>query len=397
MRTGLVIVGAVVLLGLGGLAAGPSPAPQPAPSPTKPAATSPITALRAEAGGQATVGVTLAVKRNVSFGRPLTLHYPGASYVKPHVRLVLLPGEYLTVTDAAGEQSTTYRYGIGDRWLQSVDGDTAVLSVRGKLTHVAVDRVARGLTYSENVAQRAADDARRDAAVRAGPRAGDGASRCASEAADAVCFKAGYQVAYRNSRAVALLLIGGTRLCTAWRVGPNNRMLTSHGCLPSGAEARNTEVWFNDECPVCGDIATAVPVKVNAGDLLSTDPTLDFTLFTVQNFAKVRQFGYLSLDVRDPGPGEQLYLPSHQGGGPTVIAIGADQQLGGECEVHAPVADGYAPGTDVSYYCDTAGGSTGAPVISRSSDKVIAMHHFGGCPDSGVRIDLVDRKIGALL
>jgi len=28
---------------------------------------------------------------------------------------------------------------------------------------------------------------------------------------------------------------------------------------------------------------------------------------------------------------------------------------------------------------------------------VIALHHFGGCPNSGVRIDLIYRQIAALL
>jgi hypothetical protein len=36
-------------------------------------------------------------------------------------------------------------------------------------------------------------------------------------------------------------------------------------------------------------------------------------------------------------------------------------------------------------------------VISRKSDKVIAIHHFGGCPNSGVRIDLIYNKIKKLL
>jgi hypothetical protein len=45
--------------------------------------------------------------------------------------------------------------------------------------------------------------------------------------------------------------------------------------------------------------------------------------------------------------------------------------------------------TDVSYYCDTAGGSSGSPVLSRKTGKVVALHHFGGCPNSGVRADLL--------
>jgi len=131
--------------------------------------------------------------------------------------------------------------------------------------------------------------------------------------------------------------------------------------------------------------------------VLATDDVLDFTLFTVQNFAAVQQFGYLNLDVRDPAAGEELYIPQHPGGDPTVIAMDSDQDQGGNCQVQDPAADGYATGSDVSYYCDTAGGSSGSPVISRVSNKVIALHHFGGCPNAAVRIDLIYAKVKSLL
>jgi hypothetical protein len=396
MRTGLVIVAGVVLLGLGGLAAR---SPQPTGSgEALPRGVSKATALRAEAGGMATVGVTEVVNRNVSMNHPVTLTYPGASYVKPHVAVLLLPGEYLTVTDRAGQQSTTYRAGLGDRWLTSVDGDTAVLTVHGKMTHVLVDKVARGFTAAEKAAQLKVERSKRDAAVKAMPRGPGGTPVCGTgTAAGAACFKASAPVAYRNSQAVALLLIDGKQTCSAWRVGPGNRMLTNHHCFDTTLEARDTEVWFNDECAECGGSTTSRPVKVSGDKVLATDATLDYTLFTVRDFASIQRFGYLSLDVRDPGAREQLYIPQHAGGDPTVIATGTSPHLGGACQVVAPVANGYGKNTDVSYYCDTSGGSSGSPVISWNTNKVVALHHFGGCPDSGVRIDLIYQKIGGLL
>jgi V8-like Glu-specific endopeptidase len=59
--------------------------------------------------------------------------------------------------------------------------------------------------------------------------------------------------------------------------------------------------------------------------------------------------------------------------------------------------DGYARDSDVSYYCDTAGGSSGSPVLSRVTNRVVALHHFGGCPNSGVRADLIYAKIKNLI
>jgi V8-like Glu-specific endopeptidase len=65
--------------------------------------------------------------------------------------------------------------------------------------------------------------------------------------------------------------------------------------------------------------------------------------------------------------------------------------------VNDPAADGYAANTDVAYYCDTEGGSSGSPVLARSTNKVVALHHFGGCPNSGVRIDLIYAQVRKLL
>jgi hypothetical protein len=36
-------------------------------------------------------------------------------------------------------------------------------------------------------------------------------------------------------------------------------------------------------------------------------------------------------------------------------------------------------------------------VLSRDTNKVIGLHHLGGCPNSAVRMDLIDEQVGALL
>jgi hypothetical protein len=336
------------------------------------------------------IGTTDPVHRSldyVSTTHSLTISYPDASYVKVHFsRLSLLPGDWLTIADKRGGQARTYRFGLTGAWAMSVDGDTAVLTLHGRLAKltgygVTVDKVAHGYSAEERAAHRHRPE-----------------SVCGTDnSADAVCYKSADPVAYRNSRAVARLLINGDELCSAWRVGPNNRMFTNHHCFTSTLDARNSEVWFNYECAVCGGFATLPPVKVSGDTVLATDAVLDFTLFTVRDFATIRAYGYLSLDVRDPAVGEELYIAQHPGGDPTVLAIDSDVDRGGNCRIRANAVDGYGHGTDVSYLCDTAGGSSGSPVLSRVSNKVVALHHFGGCPNAGVRIDLIYRQVASLL
>jgi lysyl endopeptidase len=341
--------------------------------------------------------------------RTETFSYPGASYVKLHFdRMAMLPGDYLTVANPSGTES--YRYdaaaqpgsGPAGTWAMSVTGDTAILEMHrangdtaglknppGTLG-VDVDRVAKG--FDRQQLQGQPEDP-----LVAPDRTGKEESVCGADTSkDAACYKSSDPVAYVKSKAVARLLINGTELCTSWRVGPDNRMLTNNHCFTSTSDANNTEVWFNYECASCGGPEVFEPTKVWGSAVLATDHTYDYTLFSVSNFASIQKFGYLTLDTARPAKGQELYVPQHPAGQPTRIA-GALGDKAGNCSVVDPDYTGYATGSDVSYLCDTEGGSSGSPVISRKTGKVVALHHFGGCPNSGVRADLLAAKLARYL
>ncbi|MGA8116041.1 MAG: serine protease [Actinocatenispora sp.] len=343
----------------------------------------------------------------------ITFRYPGAEYVKVHFsRLVLRPGDSITVSDPSGEQK--YRYSADPRllevpgdspstkgrdgfWAMSVTGDTAVVALHRTLPGpsltrlgVDIDKVAHGFT----AAQRSTRE-HNEMMLNGGRRA---ESVCGmDDSADAVCYESRYPVEYRHSLPVARLLINGTTLCTAWRVTADDRMLTNHHCLSDQSDVDNTEVWFNYQCSICGGSISEPVTKVPAARLLRTDPTLDYTLFTVSHFEAIRQFGYLSLDIRTPRSGEEVYIPQHPEGEPTKLAISSDADDDSTCRIEYPVVDGYAHDSDTAYRCDTAPGSSGSPVISRRTNRVIAIHHLGGCPNSGVRMDMIYREIKSLL
>lgn len=320
------------------------------------------------------------------------LHYPDAQYVKVHFsRMDLMPGDYVTVSDPDGEEE--YRYESGDTdWATSITGDTAVVSLHsgeGVVSDVLsrygieVDKVARGFSDDELAAQ---DENRQRTESVCGQ----------DDQRDAVCYESTEPQIYDNSATVARLLIGGTTLCTAFRVGEDNRMLTNNHCFDSGSQARSTEVWFNYACMTCDGADIAAVTKVRGDKVLDTDATYDYTLFTVDDFDAVKEFGYLTLADRKARAGEKLYIPQHPGGAPTQIALDSDADRGA-CRVDDPTFDGYASKSDVSYFCDTVFGSSGSPVLSRDTHEVIALHHFGGCPNSGVRGDIVLDRIDSML
>ncbi|GAA1383495.1 trypsin-like serine peptidase [Catellatospora chokoriensis] len=366
---------------------------------------------RAEAGR---LEAAHAVLGYLDADRSATLRYPGAEYVKVHFsQLLLLPGDYLTVSDP--KRTEVHRIdgdavgsvlGTAGRWAMSVTGDTALvelhssnldlLGLGGAVARlgVVIDKVSRGHTEPERAAaSESYQRAKRDAA-----RTGREETVCGSDQkADAVCYRTTEPVVYRRSKAVARMLIGGVELCTAWRVGPRNLLLTNNHCVADKSETTDVEVWFNYQCAECGGFDVFRPTKVWLSELVATDRTLDFSLFSVTDFDLVQKFGYLELDLRRPDKGEELYIPQHPAGAPAMVAVSSDRDRAGNCAVEDSDYDGYAKDTDISYYCDTEGGSSGSPVLSRRTDKVIALHHFGGCPNSGVRMELIDKKLADLL
>jgi lysyl endopeptidase len=365
------------------------------------------------ANGPEMVGTMVKTDRALDYvgADHVTLRYPGASYVKVHfAHLMMRPGDYVTVSNAKHTESYTYRTSSPSaEWGMSVTGDTAVVTLHHRApaglldamiapSGVLVDEVARGFTPAERAKQQKSDDAARNEAIREVAAATDPGNReesvCGSDdSIDAVCYKATDPLAYKASKAVARILINGTELCTAWRVGTTDRLLTDHHCFSTLADLHNTEVWFNYECVVCGGYDTLATTKVWGDHLFATSTNLDFTLFSVHNFAQIKKFGYLTITTHAPKAGEEIYIPQHPEGDPTEIAMSSDDDQGGDCRVDDPTADGFIANSDVSYYCDTQGGSSGSPVLSRTSNRVIALHHFGGCPNSGVRIALVYAKI----
>ncbi|MDG4798852.1 serine protease [Micromonospora sp. WMMD1082] len=343
-----------------------------------------------------TVDGSLSSARN---GRTQVIRHPGATYVKVHFSsLRLAPGEYVTVSSPDGRES--YRYdrhldratgadyttdGRPGFWAMSVEGDTAVVTLHGSRTSrgsaATIDRFWRGYDraeisqYNFSTQSVCSTDARRDV----------------------VCYQSSHPTEYARSNAVARLLISGGGMCTTWRVGNTNRMLTNKHCFSTQSAVSGSEMQFNYQCATCGGANPGAGTKVSGATLYRVSAggssQLDYALYSVNNFAAIQGFGTLYLATSATSNGTQMYIPGHGDGNPKRLSIFEDAQNGPRCTVRNANYNTW----NISYSCDTSGGNSGSPVLN-SSHRVIALHHLGGCPSNqGAKAHLIYNEIASLI
>lgn len=328
-------------------------------------------------------------------GRTQLIEYAEAAFIKVRLDQVAL-GERDTITVAIPDGAESYVYGSAD----VADGGLWALSVEGEAAEVRLHDAADGTAAAARVAEYSrglneSELASRPSGTRAGPE-----SICGTDdSRNAACFKDSDPAAYGASRSVARLIINGETYCTGWIAG-DDRLLTNNHCFTESAEARVTEVQFGYECVWCSGGKVLTPIKVKGARVLRTDFKLDFTLFTVADPARIAHLPALPISEEPVGLHDKIYIPEHPGGKPLRIASASTSEpdgLGSRCLVGDEERRGRGYATDFAYLCDTEGGSSGSPVISRATGEVVGLHHFGGCPNQAVRMDLIYPKIAAYL
>jgi hypothetical protein len=348
------------------------------------------------------VSIRMAAPVNGASPRVYEIRTPDASFVKVHFDRFNLPAG-LTLEVSSPDGREVYRYSKKHLDAHTVDASRgedgkhsfSAMSISGPVAQLRiVGTAAEGWTrnhgvdissYMEGYPEALMPKLQKDGLLTGGGRVSPTAICGVDDKKDAVCYQGSDATAYDRSRPVAKLVLGGGGSCTAWRVGSDNRMFTNNHCFTTTAEAAASEVWFNYQDTTCGGSTVATTTKVAGATMLKTDATLDYTLFTVANFANISTFGYLGLDVRVPTTGEQIFIPQHAGGRTKELATVSDHVGGGRCIIDTATQNGNGTNTDSGYKCDTEPGSSGSPVVARSSNKAIALHHLGGCNNSGAQ------------
>lgn len=315
-----------------------------------------------------------------------TIQESGASFIKIHFSAFNLPkNSQVVVSSPDGKE--VYRYGNQKRdgftfdpkngedgkqaWASmSINGDTALVKIiidpkhpwQDGLHQLKIGHYWKG--YSEDTIEGLIQTR----------------STCGKmQRKDAMCYKDSHPTEYAHTKPVARLVMNGG-LCTAWRVGADNRMFTNNHCMSTQSKVSSSEVWFNYQMSQCGGGQKTKTVKVSGDKMLKTSrsssSSLDYTLFTVKDFSSIKSFSYLGLAVREPKQNEDIYIAQHGAGKPKELSIEDDQNQRNRCQVDKPTSSK----SNLGYKCDTTGGSSGSPVLVNNGHKVIGLHHWGGCP-----------------
>lgn len=332
--------------------------------------------------------------------KPLKIHVPGAKFVKLHFSEFNLPhGMAVEISNPEGTETWRYTESVRDAFTinpgmgddgetafsaMSVSGDTAIVRYTG---HTALFDPARHAVAIDTWTPEQFEESVKTKKIGSSP--GLETTCGESERYDAICWVDDHPDEYERSTPVALVITATGKQCSAWRVGRQNRLFTARHCIGSQSTLEGAEIWFNFEASFCGGAETAQVVKVTGDELLTSDYHLDYTLFSVNDFEKISGFGNLGLDPRDGELGEEIFIPQHGLGDPKQIAIESDMNVSGLCEIDDTSVNSFIEGSDIGYFCDTVSSSSGAPVISSLTGKAIALHHNGGCLNSGTKVSMI--------
>ena len=313
---------------------------------------------------------------------------PGAAFLKPHFAEVdLPPGHVLRILDGRGrEVEKITGHGPQDRkhfWGLSVPGDRLVLELQ-VLGHRPFERQATRRPAFRLTKIMVGDAEVLSSFLPSWPGsdlAGAAKSICEpAEFTDAICHQ-GDSGRWANIAATAgILEIVGDQafFCTGVNVSPRNLMLTTESCLADTAACENAEFIFGQYREACGsgDVSDSWQ-SFRCLETVASSPfdnqcepdsnRLDFSLHLIDGEAAAT-WGYADPDPTPLSSGEGLYIVQHADGRPLELTEGS----GADVEVD---------GQTLRYFgsLDTESSSVGAPIFRETDDRLVALHHCGGC------------------
>lgn len=324
------------------------------------------------------------------------LHRPGAAFLKPEWQdLRLRPGDVLSTFDGAGRlvERLKAEDGWEERrrfWGLTVPGERLVLELTYNRPFSEPPFVLRRLATGDPETWEAVrpgwfpSSGAQDSGAQdiKGPRK----SICApAEFTDAVCHQAdaGRWSAVQATAGILQVVGDDVFYCSGVNVSPRNLLLTAQSCIPDAAACADAEFVFGHYREACGsgDVVdtwqsyrcSAVVTSSPFDNRCDPDAShLDFALLQLDG-EPAEDWGYVDPDGSALASGEGLYIVQHAGGRPLELSEGSG-------------ADVVVDGMTLRYYgsLDTEGSSVGAPIFRDADDRLVGLHHCGGCASPGI-------------
>jgi len=333
---------------------------------------------------------------------------PGATFVRVHfLGFHLAPGDYVTVSSLDGSQFWTYAdrgpHGNGEFWSFAVDGDTAIVEIRGgprnghgyKIDSIGHGTVDIGFGRRPQPTQEVV---------------------CGTDGREDIVCHANESMIDAAQKAVARLLFvsGGLQyVCTGWLVAGSNAstMLTNNHCMKNQTEWSSLQAKFNYQRTTCGGASNDTTTDYAGGTFLKTNSVnrrgnrggLDYTIGTLQGNPESTWGEVVATTLVAP-VNTLIWFIQHPGGNQKKIGYWEHSNLTSRCKVDTSGATygQAATGSQIGYGCDSEGGSSGSPIINSSTGRAIGLHHYGGvssnpCLNSATMMSRVCSDAGSLL
>jgi hypothetical protein len=161
----------------------------------------------------------------------------------------------------------------------------------------------------------------------------------------------------------------GGGFCTGFLLN-DTLLMTNEHCIHDQDEALSTVAEFGY------DTAAAHTDTVRVEKLMAVDPGLDFAIVRLEKKPPAK-YGHVVLDTAPTvADGSGLAIIQHPQGEPKMVSL-VDCKVRG---IDRPGVGGEK--SDFGHLCDTLPGSSGSPVLARTSGHVVGLHHLGFPPGS---------------